>query len=139
MRRDLGQMSLADGLVNQRAGRNGWLDRIELEWVSITVRRDGKSRFCLGTRAANDLPERPGRGHDGDTQEPLGPVRNPLGAAAVEPEGEFLEVTVEMFEAHRSLMGAEDPSLEQREDEMNAGQHLGRGLIELGHTETMWR
>ena len=28
MRRDLRQMSLADGLVNQRAGRNEWLDRI---------------------------------------------------------------------------------------------------------------
>src|SRR5512147_108276 len=35
-----------------------------------------------------------------------------------------------MFEAHRPLMGAED--LEWREDEMNAGQYLGRGLIELG-------
>src|SRR5512135_1277621 len=28
-------------------------------------------------------------------------------------------------------MGAEDPSLEQREDQMNARQHLGDGLIEL--------
>ena len=26
MRRDLRQASFADGLVNQRAGRNGWLD-----------------------------------------------------------------------------------------------------------------
>jgi len=59
-------------------------------------------------------------------------VRNPAGAAAVETEGKLLEVAVEMFEAHRPLMGAEDPSLEQREDQMNAGQHLGRGLIELG-------
>jgi transposase, IS5 family len=34
MRRDLGQMSLADGLVNQRAGRNGWLERIDsiVDW-----------------------------------------------------------------------------------------------------------
>jgi len=29
MRRDLGQMSFAAGLVNQRAGRNRWLDRID--------------------------------------------------------------------------------------------------------------
>lgn len=29
MRRDLGRISLADGLVNQHAGRNEWLDRID--------------------------------------------------------------------------------------------------------------
>src|SRR5512132_151011 len=50
----------------------------------------------------------------------------------IQAEGKLLEVAVEMFEAHRPLMGAEDPSLEQREDQMNAGQYLGRGLIELG-------
>lgn len=37
MRRDLGQMSLADGLVNQRAGRNEWLDRIDriVDWSAV--------------------------------------------------------------------------------------------------------
>src|SRR5512132_4419743 len=50
----------------------------------------------------------------------------------IQAEGKLLEVAVEMFEAHRPLMGAEDPSLEQREDQMNAGQYLDRGLIELG-------
>lgn len=37
MRRDLGQMSLADGLVNQRAGRNEWLDRIDqiVDWAAV--------------------------------------------------------------------------------------------------------
>jgi len=44
-------------------------------------------------------------------------VRNPSGEAAVEPEGKLLEVAVEVFEAHRSLVGAEDPALEQREDD----------------------
>jgi hypothetical protein len=39
----------------------------------------------------------------------------------VEPEGKLLEVAVEMFEAHRPMMGTEDPSLERREDQMNAG------------------
>src|SRR5512143_4247470 len=29
MRRDLGQISFADGLVNQRAGRNEWMDEID--------------------------------------------------------------------------------------------------------------
>lgn len=39
MRRDLRQMSLADGLVKQRAGRNEWLDRIGevLDWSAIEV------------------------------------------------------------------------------------------------------
>ena len=43
MRRDLGQMSLADGLVNQRAGRNGWLDRIDsiVEWPAVVKVLDG--------------------------------------------------------------------------------------------------
>ena len=40
-------------------------------------------------------------------------MSNPACAAAVEPEGKLIEVAVEMFEAHRPLMGAEDPSLEQ--------------------------
>ena len=43
MRRDLGQMSLADGLVNQRAGRNGWLDRINsiVDWPAVVKVLDG--------------------------------------------------------------------------------------------------
>ncbi len=43
MRRDLGQMSLADGLVNQRAGRNGWLDRIDsiVDWPAVVKVLDG--------------------------------------------------------------------------------------------------
>lgn len=37
MRRDLGQMSFADGLVNQRAGRNEWLNRIDdvVDWSAV--------------------------------------------------------------------------------------------------------
>ena len=37
MRRDLRQMSLADGLVNQRAGRNEWLDKIAkiIDWPAV--------------------------------------------------------------------------------------------------------
>lgn len=36
-RRDLGQMSFADGLVNQRAGRNEWLDEITkvIDWAAL--------------------------------------------------------------------------------------------------------
>lgn len=37
MRRDLRQASFADGLVNQRAGRNSWLDQIDqlLDWPAL--------------------------------------------------------------------------------------------------------
>lgn len=37
MRRDLGQMSFADGLVNQRAGRNEWLDEVSkiIDWSAL--------------------------------------------------------------------------------------------------------
>jgi transposase, IS5 family len=37
MRRSLGQLSIADGLVNQRLGRNGWLGDIEqmIDWSRI--------------------------------------------------------------------------------------------------------
>jgi len=43
MRRDLGQMSFADGLVNQRAGRNAWLDRIDaiVDWSAVVKVLDG--------------------------------------------------------------------------------------------------
>ena len=39
MRRDLRQMSLADGLVNQRAGRNDWLGQIEkiIDWSAVAT------------------------------------------------------------------------------------------------------
>src|SRR5512132_582525 len=59
-------------------------------------------------------------------------IRSLTPRAPYKRKGELLEVAVAMFEAHRPLMGAEDPSLEQREDQMNAGQYLGRGVIELG-------
>ena len=66
-----------------------------------------KSGFFLGTRVGNDFPEGTGRGCHGHTEELHRSVSNPPGAAAVEPEGKLLEVGVEVFEAHRSLVGAE--------------------------------
>ena len=82
----------------------------------------------MGTRAANDFPEGTGRGCHGDGEEPRGAVSNPACAAAVEPEGKLLEVAVEVFEAHRSLVGAENPTFEQREDQMNPRQNLGEAV-----------
>lgn len=71
-------------------------------------------------RVADDFPEGTWRGCDCDIEEALGAVGNPSGAAAVEPEGELLEVAGEVLEAHGSLVGAEDPSLDQRENQMNS-------------------
>ena len=36
-RRDLRQVSFADGLVNQRAGRNSWMDEIDklIDWSAV--------------------------------------------------------------------------------------------------------
>ncbi len=53
------------------------------------------------------------------------------GSTAVESEGEFPQVAVEVLEADRSLVGAEDPALEQREHQMNPRQHLRGRLVEL--------
>ena len=50
MRRDLGQMSFADGLVNQRAGRNAWFDDIDrlIDWLAVVKLLD---RIYAATRA----------------------------------------------------------------------------------------
>jgi Transposase and inactivated derivatives, IS5 family len=45
MRQDFRQASFADGLVNQRAGTNGWLDQIDqlLDWPALAKILDGIS------------------------------------------------------------------------------------------------
>jgi len=82
----------------------------------MTIRLRRRVGLLLEDEGVQRFSRREGWGCHGDTEEPLGCMSNPAGAAAVEPEGNLLEVAVEMFEAHRPLMGAEDPSLEQRED-----------------------
>lgn len=59
-------------------------------------------------RAADDFPEGTWRGCHGDSEEALGAVGNPSGAAAVKPESKLFEVAGEVLTAHRSLMRAED-------------------------------
>ena len=50
-----------------------------------------------------------------------------MGAPAIEAEGEFVEVVVEMPVLDAALMRSHQPSLEQRGDVMNAGHdHVGR-------------
>ncbi len=44
-----------------------------------------------------------------------------MGAPAIEAEGEFVEVVVEMPMLHAALMGSHQPSFEQRGNVVNAG------------------
>ena len=44
-----------------------------------------------------------------------------LGTSAIEAEGEFVQVVVEMLVLDAALMGSHQPSLEQRGHVMNAG------------------
>jgi hypothetical protein len=63
MRRDLRQVSFADGLVNQRAGRNGWMDEIDtlIEWSaaqapSASAANTRPSPRALGSRTCSSSP-----------------------------------------------------------------------------------
>src|SRR3954453_7110570 len=49
-------------------------------------------------------------------------VADPLGGAAVEAERVLVEVGGEGLLAHRAVVGAEEPPLDEAEDEMDAGQ-----------------
>jgi hypothetical protein len=79
---------------------------------STSVRLRRRVGLLLGDKGIHDFPEGTRWGCHGDTKEPLGGVSNPA-CAAVEPERTLLEVAIEVFEPHRPLMGAEDPTLEQ--------------------------
>ena len=50
------------------------------------------------------------------------------GSTAVEPEGELVEVVVQLRVADRALVGADVPALEQRRNEMDVRQRDVRGL-----------
>jgi hypothetical protein len=53
-------------------------------------------------------------------------------AATVEAEGEFVEVEVELLRADRSLVGAEQPALEQRGNAVGARHHDVSGVAAGG-------
>ena len=46
------------------------------------------------------------------------------GFSAIESEGELIEVVIQMLRAHRALMCSQQPSLQQRNNSMHAGQQL---------------
>src|SRR5690606_33685567 len=56
-------------------------------------------------------------------QEPPEQQPTVAGASSVEPEHELVEVRVEVVRFDRTLMGAEQPSLEECGDSMDMGEH----------------
>ena len=63
----------------------------------------------------------------------LSEAREQLASAArsapIEPKGELVEVVVQVLETYGSLMGAQQPALQQRDDPMNARQQFGRRFL----------
>src|SRR3954454_5272086 len=49
-------------------------------------------------------------------------VADPLGGAAVEAERVLVEIGGEVLLARRAVVGAEEPALDEAEEEMDAGQ-----------------
>jgi hypothetical protein len=81
-------------------GTHGWLDQARHQTHGPVVAR-GDSRVCLGNRTGDDrLLAQP-------AEDQTAAARH----AAVETEGEFLEVGLKMFRSDRSLVGTEDPPL----------------------------
>src|SRR3954452_13036459 len=63
-----------------------------------------------------------GPGLDGLLDHPGEAVADEGGGAAVEPEDVIVKVGGEVLLAHRAVVGAEEPALDEAEDEMDAGQ-----------------
>jgi hypothetical protein len=82
---------------------------------------------CSGP-AAGDRGERGWRLLDGLFKQPVEEQPDVVGAAAVEAEGELVEVEVELVRAEGALVGAELPALEQRGDAVRARHHDMRRL-----------
>src|SRR5438270_2490193 len=70
----------------------------------------------------DDLAVSGGPGLDGLLDQPGEAVADEGGGAAVEPEDVLVEVGGEVLPAHRPVVGAQEPALDEAEDEMDAGQ-----------------
>lgn len=49
----------------------------------------------------------------------------------IEPEGELIQVVVQLLIGHAAVEGSKDPALEQGRDSMHPGQHANRSLFRL--------
>src|SRR5438128_8529082 len=70
----------------------------------------------------DDLAVSGGPGLDGLLDQPGEAVADEGGGAAIEPEHVLVEVGGEVLLAHRAVVGAEEPALDEAEDEVDAGQ-----------------
>src|SRR3954464_12307022 len=61
-------------------------------------------------------------GLDGPLDQPGEAVADEGGGAAIEPEDVLVEVGGEVLLAHRAVVGAQEPALDEAEHEMDAGQ-----------------
>src|SRR6266545_2748080 len=78
--------------------------------------------------AAKELRERRRLELDSLLEEPVEEQATVVGAAAVEAEGELVEVVVELLRPHRALMGAEQPALQERGDAVDTRHRHVRGI-----------
>src|SRR5260221_2230476 len=92
---------------------------------------NGQSGYLLDATGHNGLWfDQLFKRHGGSLHGLLGQAIEQLAARcrgpAVESKGELVEIFIQMLVPNRSLMSAEQPSLEQRDDAMNSGQHVLR-------------
>jgi len=62
----------------------------------------------------------------GQTKEELAPT---LGAPAIEPEREFIQIVVQVLMTDRSLVGSHQPPFEQGDHVVNPGHQLRWSLL----------
>jgi hypothetical protein len=64
--------------------------------------------------------------------EPIEEFTSGCGGSAVKPEGELVEIVLQMLIAYRTLMGAQQPAFQQRDHPVNTWQKmLACGLLAL--------
>ena len=85
-------------------------------------------RCGLFDRAGGNLTIGAGSGADSLVEQSVEQHASGFRVLRVEPERELVEVEVELPGMHRSLMGAEQPALEERSDTMHMREEIRRGL-----------
>ena len=82
----------------------------------------------FGQAGSNDRGVSGGFYGDSLLDEPKKQLAAAAGSAAVEAEGELVEIIIQVFETDRPLMGAQQPALEQRDNPMDPWKRIGRRL-----------
>jgi hypothetical protein len=83
----------------------------------VVVEAGGGGELPVGVRV----------GSDGLLEEPMEEQAAAAGGATVEPEGELVEVVVELVDRVPVMQGAGEPALEQRRDPVHTGKATWAG------------